>query len=223
MRSSAHSLTQRKLSDSFTATKRSASNASSKQKQKAENISGSVINLTSDSSDEEQEVEDKPAKRSEEEVAAAPAPAPKRRKIARDTSAANVAEKLQAAQGKKARKNGDAAPPALNENAKQPAEGKLLELKHSDKKWNKAFNAAKAKNGHLATIHTEGQSKVAHILRSFDLSYEYGPCVGVSRLERWERAEALGLNPPPEVRDILTTRQGVEADELSQCVFYGEV
>jgi hypothetical protein len=30
-------------------------------------------------------------------------------------------------------------------------------------------------------------------------SYEYGPCVGVTRLERWERAAALGLSPPVEV------------------------
>lgn len=30
-------------------------------------------------------------------------------------------------------------------------------------------------------------------------SYEYGPCAGVTRLERWERADALGLKPPPEV------------------------
>lgn len=30
-------------------------------------------------------------------------------------------------------------------------------------------------------------------------SYEYGPCVGVTRLERWERAQAMGLNPPDEV------------------------
>ncbi len=36
----------------------------------------------------------------------------------------------------------------------------------------------------------------------FDLSYEYGPCVGVTRLERWERALALGLNPPAEVSFI---------------------
>lgn len=30
-------------------------------------------------------------------------------------------------------------------------------------------------------------------------SEDYGPCVGVSRLERWERAYMLDLNPPPEV------------------------
>ena len=34
-----------------------------------------------------------------------------------------------------------------------------------------------------------------HLVRS----YEFGPCVGIPRLERWERAQALGLNPPKEV------------------------
>ncbi len=36
-------------------------------------------------------------------------------------------------------------------------------------------------------------------VRALTRTYEYGPCVGVTRLERWERAAALGLNPPPEV------------------------
>lgn len=43
-------------------------------------------------------------------------------------------------------------------------------------------------------------------LRSFDLCQKYGPCVGLSRLERWERAEKLGLNPPLLVREILMAR-----------------
>jgi DNA polymerase delta subunit 4 len=76
-------------------------------------------------------------------------------------------------------------------------------------------------------------------------SYEYGPCVGVSRLERWERASALGLNPPNEVDnaiplvkhikrptsficvsqvlEVLSTKQGVEQAQFSQSVFYEEV
>lgn len=37
-------------------------------------------------------------------------------------------------------------------------------------------------------------------MRALTRSYEYGPCVGVTRMERWERAAALGLNPPLEVR-----------------------
>ena len=28
---------------------------------------------------------------------------------------------------------------------------------------------------------------------------DYGPCVGITRVERWETAQALGLNPPKEV------------------------
>lgn len=40
---------------------------------------------------------------------------------------------------------------------------------------------------------------VADILRVFDLTSKYGPCVGVTRLQRWERAKKWGLNPPDEV------------------------
>ncbi len=42
-------------------------------------------------------------------------------------------------------------------------------------------------------------SKLNDSVRVLTRTYEYGPCVGVTRLERWERAAALGLNPPPEV------------------------
>lgn len=78
--------------------------------------------------------------------------------------------------------------------------------------------------------------------RNICRSYEYGPCVGVSRLERWERAQALGLNPPPEVRqpflshdrhlnlhpllqvkEILSTKEGSIDTQYTQSVFYGEV
>ena len=41
---------------------------------------------------------------------------------------------------------------------------------------------------------------VPDILRVFDLSSKYGPCVGITRLQRWERAKKWGLNPPEEVR-----------------------
>ncbi|KAF1548587.1 DNA polymerase delta subunit 4, partial [Eudyptes schlegeli] len=41
------------------------------------------------------------------------------------------------------------------------------------------------------------------MLRRFDLAWEYGPCTGITRLQRWERAEALGLSPPGPVRDAL--------------------
>ncbi|KAL6644423.1 hypothetical protein ACP70R_016031 [Stipagrostis hirtigluma subsp. patula] len=40
-------------------------------------------------------------------------------------------------------------------------------------------------------------------LRRFDMDMAYGPCIGVTRLRRWERAEAMGLRPPPHLRDLI--------------------
>jgi len=90
-------------------------------------------------------------------------------------------------------------------------------------KWRKHYGEVKEKMGNLEPIHAEEQNKANHILRVFDDSYEYGPCVGVTRLERWERAQALGLHPPVEVQEILLTKQGIEEDEFKHSVFYGVV
>ncbi|CAL8333068.1 unnamed protein product [Merluccius merluccius] len=40
-------------------------------------------------------------------------------------------------------------------------------------------------------------------LKQFDLEWKYGPCTGISRLQRWERAQLHGLNPPQEIRELL--------------------
>ncbi|KAF8806895.1 hypothetical protein BYT27DRAFT_7190586 [Phlegmacium glaucopus] len=95
------------------------------------------------------------------------------------------------------------------------------ELDVKDRKWNKHHAEVRNKMGHLPTIHAGNQNKIDEILRVFDLSYEYGPCVGIPRLERWERAQALGLNPPKEVYDILNTKQG--STLYSQSVLCDEV
>ncbi|KAK6495465.1 hypothetical protein TWF481_003482 [Arthrobotrys musiformis] len=52
-------------------------------------------------------------------------------------------------------------------------------------------------------VHQEGLTEYEKILRHFDLSSQYGPCVGVSRFKRWERAERLGFEPPIEVLAVL--------------------
>lgn len=52
-------------------------------------------------------------------------------------------------------------------------------------------------------VHQEGLSLSEKILRYFDVSSQYGPCVGITRLKRWNRAERLGLNPPIEVLSVL--------------------
>lgn len=41
------------------------------------------------------------------------------------------------------------------------------------------------------------------VLRQFDMNMAYGPCLGMSRLARWERAQRLGLNPPKEIEGLL--------------------
>lgn len=41
------------------------------------------------------------------------------------------------------------------------------------------------------------------ILRHFDLSGQYGSCIGITRLNRWKRANKLGLEPPLEVMAVL--------------------
>ncbi|KAI5617481.1 DNA polymerase delta subunit 4 [Silurus asotus] len=40
-------------------------------------------------------------------------------------------------------------------------------------------------------------------LRKFDLTWQFGPCTGITRLQRWERAALHGLNPPQKIKDIL--------------------
>ncbi|KDD75247.1 hypothetical protein H632_c787p0 [Helicosporidium sp. ATCC 50920] len=55
------------------------------------------------------------------------------------------------------------------------------------------------------------------VLQQFDLASKYGPCRGMTRMERWNRAQSLGLDPPPSVRELLLqdTPEGV----LSRCCF----
>ncbi|KAG5519236.1 hypothetical protein PMAC_002324 [Pneumocystis sp. 'macacae'] len=54
----------------------------------------------------------------------------------------------------------------------------------------------------LDTMHID------EILNKFDLTYQYGPFLGLSRLNRWNRAEELGLCPPINVKEILLLYEG---------------
>ncbi|EER43697.1 DNA polymerase delta subunit 4 [Histoplasma capsulatum var. duboisii H88] len=58
--------------------------------------------------------------------------------------------------------------------------------------------------GRLAPrVHQEHLTVHEKILRHFDLSNQYGPCIGIARLKRWRRAQMLNLNPPIEVLAVL--------------------
>ena len=51
------------------------------------------------------------------------------------------------------------------------------------------------------------------ILRYFDLSSQYGPCIGITRFRRWNRAFRLGLNPPVEILAVLIREELGETGE----------
>eukprot|EP00891_Asterochloris_glomerata_P006706 jgi/Astpho2/6706/e_gw1.00102.62.1_t len=59
------------------------------------------------------------------------------------------------------------------------------------------------------------------MLRAFDLTSSFGPCTGMSRRERWQRADKLGLQPPREVLHILDALQ--DDDAQLQCLWYGRI
>ncbi|KAM3526401.1 hypothetical protein NHJ13051_003448 [Beauveria bassiana] len=52
-------------------------------------------------------------------------------------------------------------------------------------------------------VHQEDLSLHEKVLRYFDVSSQYGPCIGIPRIKRWQRAERLGLSPPIEVLAVL--------------------
>ncbi|KAL4431950.1 hypothetical protein ABPG77_000217 [Micractinium sp. CCAP 211/92] len=54
-------------------------------------------------------------------------------------------------------------------------------------------------------------------LRQFDLDSRFGPCTGVTRLQRWERAAKLGLDPPAEVPELV--RRYGEGSDFNRNLF----
>jgi len=52
-------------------------------------------------------------------------------------------------------------------------------------------------------------------LRGFDMNTAYGPCLGMTRLERYERAQKWGLKPPPKIGKFL---KALDVDE--ECLLH---
>ncbi|XP_008661861.1 delta DNA polymerase isoform X1 [Zea mays] len=75
--------------------------------------------------------------------------------------------------------------------------------------------AALATNVHPAPYHGAGsrQQEEAEAEqreragREFDMDTRYGPCLGVTRAQRWRRAAALGLAPPPALLALCADEQ----------------
>ncbi|CBZ50423.1 unnamed protein product [Neospora caninum Liverpool] len=48
-----------------------------------------------------------------------------------------------------------------------------------------------------------GATDLERMLQRFDMAVQYGPCCGLSRSERWCRADELGMKPPAEVKQAI--------------------
>ncbi|KAM3390067.1 hypothetical protein ACQJBY_011933 [Aegilops geniculata] len=57
--------------------------------------------------------------------------------------------------------------------------------------------AADRRDGADATREEEEEEDAERKAREFDMDVRYGPCLGLTRAQRWQRAAALGLAPPP--------------------------
>ncbi|XP_043693946.1 DNA polymerase delta subunit 4 [Telopea speciosissima] len=108
--------------------------------------------------------------------------------------------------------------------SKSPAKPKS-KPKSSTKKSSKAAASLGSDGAQLSALISHGSldlqgdyDESEDLLRQFDMNMAYGPCIGMSRLDRWERANSLGLDPPKELGDLLRGgKVGVE------CLWDGRV
>ena len=55
-------------------------------------------------------------------------------------------------------------------------------------------------------------------LRQSDLDMRYGPCIGLMRMERWDRASSMGQSPPVDVEATMLWLNGDDrAGPMSDC------
>ncbi|CCX07403.1 DNA polymerase delta, subunit 4-domain-containing protein [Pyronema domesticum] len=78
----------------------------------------------------------------------------------------------------------------------------------------KAYYTAILSSRLVAPVHQSDLSTTEKILRHFDLSSQYGPCIGISRVARWRRAEVLGLKPPMEVLAVALEKDAETMAEI---------
>ncbi|NXX65951.1 DPOD4 polymerase, partial [Spizella passerina] len=81
--------------------------------------------------------------------------------------------------------------------------GRLKDRKDKDKDKDQDKAQLKVRECPRGPSQPPPDPALMEMLRRFDLSWEYGPCSGITRLQRWERAQELGLSPPGPIRDAL--------------------
>merc|ERR1712178_265637 len=64
----------------------------------------------------------------------------------------------------------------------------------------------KEEKGYRSEVENENNEEfddIEEVLRTFDLDPKFGPCIGITRSERWHRASKLGLDPPSTILELL--------------------
>jgi len=61
-------------------------------------------------------------------------------------------------------------------------------------------------------------NKEENLLRAFDLALRYGPCRGLTREQRWQRALKLGLQPQPEILAALKVQDTQKSILDEHCI-----
>ncbi|KAK1286437.1 hypothetical protein QJS10_CPB20g01078 [Acorus calamus] len=79
----------------------------------------------------------------------------------------------------------------------------------------KATSTSKSKSSKPSALGSHGSfnlhgdyGREEEMMRKFDMDMTYGPCLGMTRLQRWERAHNLGLNPPRDIEHLLRGDSG---------------
>ncbi|OHF02380.1 DNA polymerase delta [Colletotrichum orchidophilum] len=90
----------------------------------------------------------------------------------------------------------------IREEVPEKSEAEMRAEKISDAQINKYWKSVEAQRI-APRVHQSDVSLAERVLRYFDVSSQYGPCIGLQRTKRWQRAERLGLNPPIEVLAVL--------------------
>ncbi|KAI8854046.1 hypothetical protein BC829DRAFT_413344 [Chytridium lagenaria] len=58
---------------------------------------------------------------------------------------------------------------------------------------------------------------------AFDLNMTFGNMNGLSRLQRWNRAQKLGLNPPKDLGELFALKEVEKDQELRESIWYGRL
>lgn len=128
----------------------------------------------------------------------------------------------------------------VTEKASEKTEAELKAEKITDAQI-KSYWKAIEKVRKAPRVHQEDLDLGEKVLRYFDVSSQYGvslrhssliwrcrnvwdwicvnisflkPCIGITRVKRWQRAERLGMKPPIEVLAVLLKEENKENDEV---------